>query len=67
MSSHLRPVKEVFQTLSEEVYYGFNLRLVMLTATDEEFKALHAIVDRAKRVRENRENANKASLEMMAK
>ena len=45
-------VKDLFEGLSKEIYFGQNFRLVLLTARKEELKALCGIVLRAEKARD---------------
>lgn len=42
---------ELFDALATETYYGFNLRIILMEASQHERAALHALIVRAKSAR----------------
>jgi len=41
-------VNELFDSIVNEVYYGFNLKIVLMEASDEEIRGLQSFFQKAK-------------------
>ena len=48
--------RAMFDLLTQETYYGMNMRLEIMNMTDDEYRALHAFAQKCYTARQKKDN-----------